>query len=448
MKIIKEPDDVVLTESLSGRLKWSWWNDETLLGNGQKVVFNTKHRSVIIVSQDFKPETGDFLATEARKNLCRLGMLVNADTDEVAEFERQYIAAKKDLRFLDLTVLTTRQCQLNCVYCFEGGKSRDVLTSKVCSDVMNFLHGQTHACRKLRVTWFGGKPLLGYKQMLELSLQLINFCKEHSIEYSADITTNGFALSPERCKELVEKLRVHRYIITIDGPKAVHDSRRPLFGGSGSFDRIWRNIGLLLQAGAQVTVRMTIDRNNVEFIPALLDDIAKSDMAGRIGLSFCRTIDFGFTPDVVKSGIYTEDEFADVEWNLLQYARKLGLLRYSIPHAAPRGGCLRDGDIVIGVNGEIYKCLDTLGDERWVTGNIADRYSGEKPDWYSSWLKWTPTQSPSCQNCRLMPLCSGGCPHNALFRNKMHGTSSQCPDWKMNYQRQIKAIADEYEQAL
>jgi len=441
MRILKGPDGILGINTMPVRLKWSRWNDEIKLDSGSQVVFNTLHRSAILVSSDFNPK--DYSST-----LYRLGMLVDEDFDELSAFEKHYIEAKRDMSYIDLTVLTTKRCQFGCIYCFEGGKSNKSLTTKTMDDVMNFLFLHTDVCRKLRVTWFGGEPLLGYKQMQHFSKRLISFCDKFGIGYSADITTNGFALTPERCNELVNKMRVHRFIITLDGLAKVHDSRRPLLSGSGTFNKIWENISLLLDANAQVTIRMTIDRGNVQHIPSFLDSISKNPISNRLRLAFCRTIDFGFTPASVKGSIYSEKEFADVEWDLMQYARKLGLIRFGFPHAAPQGGCLRDGDIVIGTDGEIYKCLDTLGDEKWITGNIANTEITPQPDWYKKWLEWTPCNSTLCRNCKLIPLCSGGCPHNALFREKMHGTDSGCPDWKANYQRKIKIIAEEYEQTI
>lgn len=441
MRILKEPDIRKSFESIPKRLKISQWNDEILLSSGNKVVFNTLYRSAIIVSSDFN--YGEDYVT-----LYRLGMLVDENQNEQLEFEKAYIAAKKDMSYIDFTILTTKQCQFGCIYCFEDGKSHESISNQTMGDIIHFLSYHTHTCRRLRVTWFGGEPLLGYKQMQNLSERLITYCDKVDISYSADITTNGFALSPNRCEELVKKMRVHRFIITLDGLDEVHNSRRPLLGGGHTFNKIWNNIDSLLNVDAQVSIRMTIDRNNALHIPAFLDALSCSSFSRKVGLTFCRTIDFGYTPHAIKESLYTEQEFADIEWQLLTYARKLGLLHFDFPHAAPQGGCLRDGDIVIGTNGEIYKCLDTLGNKKWITGNIANTEFSNTADWYDNWLKWTPSQSPSCRQCKLIPLCSGGCPHNALFREKMHGTDSQCPDWKANYQRQIRTLAEEYEETI
>ncbi len=442
MKVLSENKRPIVSPVMDTACKWSAWNDITEVGQGFKVIFNTYAQSAVLLrDEEFLPL--DQLDEKQIEQFCHLGMIVPQSTDEHELVETQFAKGKKDLSYLDLTILLTRQCQLRCVYCFEGDKKDEALDDTTSDDILSFLERQLPTLKKLRVTWFGGEPLLAYSKLKSLSLRLLEFCDRHGVEYSADITTNGFALSEERCRELVNDLKVKRYIVTLDGPRDIHDQRRPMRSGLPTFQKIWKNINTLIEYGAMVLIRMTIDKANVKSIPTLLDEIAAGPFARKTGLSFCRTMDFDFTPDSVQDVIYTEKEFADIEWGLIQYAHQLRLWGYRFPHAAPSGGCLREGDIVIGTHGEIYKCLDTVGDQQWESGNIGEKTVLSRPEWYERWLNWTPSQSPGCRACVLQPLCNGGCPHNALFRDKKHGTSTQCPDWKANYKRQIVALARE-----
>lgn len=423
-------------------LKWSVWNDVIELGDGRAVLFNTFSRNAVLVNKEEIVEINkipDFTLNE----LYKLNFIVDSSINEKEIWERSFCDGKEDLSYLDLTILLTQNCQMQCVYCFEGEKNKCTISDSALDSIMAFMESKKDVCKKLRVTWFGGEPLLAYNKLKELSLLLISFCKKQGIAYSADITTNGFALNRERCEELINDLLVKRYIITIDGPEPIHERRRPLQSGKSSFRRIWNNMEMLVDMGAQVTLRMTIDKDNASHIPALLDEISTGKMRGRIGLAFCRTIDYNYTSKEVSPSLYSTDEFEKIEWNLIQYAHSLGLWKYHFPHKAPSGGCLRKGDIVIGVNGEIYKCLDTVGNEKWVTGHIIKCAQGNTPEWYDCWNSWSPLKSENCKNCVLVPLCNGGCPHNALFSDKKHGKDSCCPDWKANYRKQIKSLVAE-----
>ena len=424
-------------------LKWSIWNDIIDIDDSRVVIFNTLARNAILVKREI------LNTIPAGQEYVSLGYLVNADKDEVSDWEESFCSAKADMAYLDLTILLTHQCQMKCQYCFEGDKESTSISNNSMEEIMNFLKAHKDTCNRLRVTWFGGEPLLNYPKLKDMSMRLIEFCRENEIQYSGDITTNAFALTSERCSEMVNELNVKRFIITLDGPAEVHDRRRPLRSGKPTFYRIWRNIGHLIDAGGQVTIRMTIDSENAPSIPELLNKIAASSYAGKVGISFCRTIDYNFTPDHIRPLLYSEKEFADVEWELIKTAHSLGLYRYSFPHAAPKGGCLRKGDVVVGSDGVVYKCLDTVGDKRWALTSI-DKIDlpSETPHWHKEWCDWTPSQSPSCSKCTLRPLCNGGCPHNALFRDKKHGSNLQCPDWKPNYRRQIIELVKENDQAI
>ena len=441
-KILLQTNRLVsIGDSHLQNLKWSVWNDRIRIDTDRMVIFNTSSRNAILAECE-ELKQPHLLERNIARQLFELGFLVTGHINEKAEWEKLFAQGKKDLSYLDLTILLTNNCQMCCVYCFEGTKMKNNMQKATMNHIIDFLKTQVGTCKKLRVTWFGGEPLLVYYRLKELSLALMEFCNSHQIEYKADITTNGFALNEARCHEMVSQLQVKRYIITIDGLAATHDVRRPLKNGESSFSTIWHTMELLVDTGAWVTIRMTIDKNNAEEIPKLLDFIAKSKLCGRVGLSFCRTIDYNYTPGTISHTLYTEAEFAEVEWRLIQHAHSLGLWQYRFPHAAPLGGCLREGDIVIGAGGEIYKCLDTVGNRQWAMGHLAGQ-SVFKPLWYTRWQLWTPLQSDSCKDCVLVPLCNGGCPHNALFADKKHGTETCCPDWKSNYQRQIISLIKE-----
>lgn len=431
---------VIRINDISTDLKWSIWNDIIEVDKNRIVLFNTLSQNAILINKE------ELSKIPTNLRFRELGFVVGSDLEESSSWESTFKKAVFDKSYIDLTVLLTHNCQMKCQYCFEGQKDGTSLSEKTGHEIIRYLESHKEIGNRLRITWFGGEPLLSFDTLYRLSRQFIKFCDINNWTYSADITTNGFALTKSRCQKLVNECLVKRYIITIDGPEEIHNRRRPMRSGKPSFDIIWRNIGILIDSGAWVTLRMTIDRENVLYIPTLLHKIADSNYAGKVGLSFCRTIDYNFTPDNVRSDFYTEREFAEIEWSFIQQAHQLGLYAYDFPHAAPNGGCLRQGDIVIGADGIVYKCLDTVGCKQWSICEFGEMNSLKKiPDWYVQWLEWTPSKSKDCAICVLRPLCNGGCPHNALFKDKKHGSETQCPDWRSNYRKQIIALVKEME---
>lgn len=441
MKIIRKNVWRTYPEPIGKAVKGSFWNDFIPYGEGM-ICFNTRSGAIVVFSRE------EYARYEAQPQsvtdpLARLGIVVPDNSDEKQEWCAEYKRGKEDTSFLDLTILLTLQCQFKCIYCFEGEKSKSVLTDETEAAIRSFLEKRAGSFNKLHVTWFGGEPLLGINRIRRLSAFIQDFCKRHAIYYYADITTNGYAITPSKCDILVNECNIKRYIITVDGTAEVHDKRRPLLNGTGTFDVIWNNITALVNVGASVTIRVTTDKTNYPDVKALIDLIAKSEIAKKVGLVFVRTMDYLFTPDGVKDTIYTNEEFAGIETEFITYAHSMGVLEYTTPGPCPLGGCLRKGDVVIGTKGEIYKCLDTIGEERWVTGHISDVDNSNNAGWYQEWLAWEPSDSATCENCKLQPLCNGGCPHNALFSSKKHGTDEQCPDWKFNYKKSIELYSNE-----
>jgi len=436
MKIIRKNIWRNYTENIDNVVKWSFWND-FIPYEGGVICFNTSSGAIVLFDAEeyskYKEKPSLLPDTFAQ-----FGIIVSGNLDEKQEWCAEYRRGKEDASFLDLTILSTQQCQFKCVYCFEGEKGNKTLTDETSAAIKSFLEKRAGTFNKLRVAWFGGEPLLEVERIRELSAFFLDFCKKHNISYYADVTTNGYALNPSKCEIFFNECNIKRYIITVDGIAAVHDKRRPLRNGAGTFDVIWNNIVTLVNIGAGVTIRVTIDKVNAGNVKELIDRIAESEIARKTGLMFVRTIDYLYTPDSVKDTIYKSEEFAPIEMELIEYAHSKGILEYATPRPCPLGGCLRKGDIVIGTKGEIYKCLDTVGEEQWITGDISGDNENSGAGWYRDWLSWEPSANATCAECKLQPLCNGGCPHNALFASKKHGTDTQCPDWKFNYKKNVQ----------
>ncbi|NDV57279.1 radical SAM/SPASM domain-containing protein [Bacteroides sp. 519] len=441
MKIIRKNVWRTYPERTEAVVKWSFWND-IIPYNEEVICLNTRSGAIIVLSKEdySKYKEQPWLVPDI---FVQFGIVVPNNIDEKKEWIVEYKHEKKDTSFLDLTILLTLQCQFKCIYCFEGEKSNKALTNETCIAIKSFLEKRAGLFNKLHITWFGGEPLLEINRIHELSSFILEFCKKHNIYYYADITTNGYALNFAKCDILINKCNIKRFIITVDGTADIHNKRRPLLNGTGTFDVIRNNIATLVNIGAEVTIRVTIDKTNVNHIKKFIDWIADSELFQKVGLVFVRTIDYLFTPDDIKSTIYTVEEFAGIEMDFIQYAHSRGILKYTTPGPCPLGGCIRNGDIVIGTKGEIYKCLDTIGDEQWITGHISKNNEYFQADWYQDWLSWEPSNNIACKECKLQPLCNGGCPHNALFSSKKHGTNNQCPEWKSNYKEKTRLYVTE-----
>lgn len=77
--------------------------------------------------------------------------------------------------------------------------------------------------------------------------------------------------------------------------------------------------------------------------------------------------------------------------------------------------------IVIGPEGEVYKCWNDVGDKEKVVGYVDGKITNE-----SLLLRYLvgadPFEDPKCKECLLLPVCGGGCPHSRI-QNVYEGTN-------------------------
>lgn len=201
---------------------------------------------------------------DAVGSLLKLGILVAGDTDESVLNDAKYYEEVYDSK-LTLTILPTGACNFRCSYCFEAEKplSRGAMTVDAQNAILKFVQKQIHNHKALHVSWFGGEPLVEPQIIKHLSENLIKICKTRFLPYSAQIATNGFFLDADMF-DMLYKLKVYSYMITIDGFKEQHDRLRFTRNGMGTYDVIMENLLRIRNSKqykyANITIRVNITR--------------------------------------------------------------------------------------------------------------------------------------------------------------------------------------------
>ena len=179
--------------------------------------------------------------------------------------------------------MPTYSCNLRCSYCFQDHMRTNPAFKHLLKTMQPEMvdrifaampqieagHGVTEDMDLPRnITFFGGEPLLAESRSTveyiinkALSLGKANF----------SAVTNGTEL--DAYQDLLGEDKISFLQITLDGTQAEHDKRRIYADGSGSFEKIARNITMALDLGVRIEVRMNIDRNNLHQLPDLADEI-------------------------------------------------------------------------------------------------------------------------------------------------------------------------------
>ena len=106
----------------------------------------------------------------------------------------KYYQSSFSQKVLSLTLLPTTGCNFACPYCFEQNKPEKFMTDEVISRLINFIREHKEA-EYIRLTWYGGEPLLGFNIIQNIWNKLDNEIKIPVKEQS--ITTNGYLLTDE-----------------------------------------------------------------------------------------------------------------------------------------------------------------------------------------------------------------------------------------------------------
>jgi uncharacterized protein len=369
-------------------------------------------------------------------------MLVSEDFDELDFLATRYAFSRYNRQVFGLTLVPSLGCNFDCPYCFED-KHPSVMDDDVQASLLAVVDDQIgRGITGLRVTWYGGEPLVGRRPLFAMSESLIERCDRAGVRYSAHIVTNGYLLDEATCARLRE-YRVAHAQVTLDGPPDVHNRMRPLVSGGGTFDKIVRNLHHAVDY-LSITVRVNVDAGNVGRVEELLQLLAEAGLAHKLSVTPGHLVGTAVNPQAPSAtyGIghrcLTNAEFARVEREFAAMAERYGFGSPSLP--MPKGApctAVRANELVVGSRGELYKCWDSVGDPAEVIGHIRD-YQDTNGRMHK-WLKYDPFSNAECRGCIALPVCMGGCAAHA-FESAQY--ENRCGSFRHTYREQVDAAVD------
>ncbi len=263
---------------------------------------------------------------------------------------------------LHLILLPTEACNFRCVYCYESFR-QGRMKPWVVTAVKRLIDRRAEDLQELALSWFGGEPLLA-AGVIEDVMGHVRSWRERlpTLGVAADITTNGYLLSPKLARRLLE-LGVTEYQISFDGPRVLHDRKRIRVGGRGTYDRIWENLRSLrsMDAPFRVMIRLHVDRELEPMAPAILDAIASEFGADPRFELFVRTLGrFGGPLDETLPTFATEEEGQAAVERIRAQATARGLRLRDPPPGAEICYATRGNSFVVRADGTLNKCTIAL----------------------------------------------------------------------------------------
>ena len=434
---IADRDEVFLMNTLS---------DAQIVVSSDVAALLDRCPDVVDVDDD---ESGVDAATrEAIDVLSENGFLVPSHEHDRRSLNQYLADIKQSTAELNVTVLTTLQCNFACDYCFQGdhgdyNKFAEKMSLETAGRVADWVERELDRLHpeQLVVTFFGGEPLLNLPVMYLLAERLWLAGTARGVPMSCSIITNGLLLT----EEVVDRMLLfglRGVKITLDGDRDAHNRLRPLRGGQGTFDRIIDNVRRVADR-CGVAIGGNFEERSVDSYPALLDFLKAQPFADRLvkvnfkpivrnpepapvtaPLSrggFLPLVPVGANGQPLKplggtcmtaagsGGASTCDACHLVDDHmtfLRQETRKRG---FPTPDGVHNGPCHvhLDHAHTIGPDGSLYACPGFTGEKARSVGHIDDRRDPRRMEAREEFDRLSPWKA--CGDCAFIPVCAGGC---------------------------------------
>jgi uncharacterized protein len=360
-------------------------------------------------------------------DLCTNGFLVPEENDELEQVREVHAVFKQhQQRNVGLTIVPTLDCNFRCTYCFSYAR-KERMSVKVQEALLQFVEERLTNVACLSVTWYGGEPTLCIPTIEALSEQINSRCERHGTQYlPSHIITNGYLLT-ERIARRLKATGIGQAQITLDGDQKIHDCRRPLLGGHGTFDRILDNIAAVRDV-LDIQVRVNIDRSNAHTAVAVLDALLERGLQG-LPVYFGHVQPFTEACSDIASNCFSDQEFCEINLALTReaIARGFSSLRYPQLKLGGVCGAEHERSFLIAPDGLLFKCWAqaSLGLEHSIGSVFDSQVTPSQAKNLRRFLDWDPLTVEACQKCRVLPICMGGCPYQRL-----HGAPGSNCAWR------------------
>ncbi len=340
---------------------------------------------------------------ELYDHLLQKGIFVCDDADETEAYIRKREEYERSSGEYTITINPTLACNMSCWYCYESHKNMPAMSADVKQSVLLLIDKllADNKLKKLNLSFFGGEPLLYFDKVV---VDIINHakmqCKAFDAKLSIHFTTNAYLLTDNVLKHL-EGLDVS-FQITIDGGKQVHDSVRKTKGGEPTYARIVEHIHQTLSRGFSVGVRFNYTAKSIPSFIDVVKDFShlQQEQKQLVNFTFQRV-----WQDNEGDASQVEQQVEHIERAFEQAGLFVNNAKsYIVPY------CYADdvNTAVVNYNGDLFKCTARDFAPKSKEGTLA---ADGTLRWNERLRKRMSIRhgSDTCLQCRIYPICHGGC---------------------------------------
>ena len=316
---------------------------------------------------------------------------------------------------LNVTIIPTQACNFRCVYCFEEHENNK-MSDEIEKAVINYFRRNINKFETVKISWFGGEPLLEKDKIINIMSNICKTGKEQKVPVLAEITTNGYLLDIETFKNLLN-CNILYYEITIDGQAQFHNKLRPLANGKATYDRIIHNLKQIQREVQnrrfKIVIRTNINSENAlqykEFVKEL-SGILKNDT--RFEFLASRVVDWGGNSvKTIKNTLFTNNESVSQYIEFTDNQKKL-YTPFAQDFSSLRCVAGKNNGFVIMPDGSVNKCAkvsysdyDRKTKELNNYGKITNTGTLIIQEEKNAQFLQLAKPLKRCKNCSWLPLC-------------------------------------------
>lgn len=213
-----------------------------------------------------------------------------------------------------------------------------------------------------------------------------------------------------------EDLHITNLQVTIDGERNDHNKYRFLkVNHKGTFDIIMENLSDFcsrVHSDTATIFRVNLTDENYQNIPQLLDEVPQVIRDNSVFLlRWVYSHTEGRNPGVEfsseKKGTRPYENLAP----LYKLAESKGFTTNSFDEGLNYNFCECDFDhsFQINYNGDLFMCTHSMNESE-VVGNVFEGFGTQfNLSRYAKFINTNPFNDEGCLNCKILPICKGGC---------------------------------------
>jgi len=287
----------------------------------------------------------------------------------VSVFQKELVAGFRN-DSLHLILLPTERCNFRCTYCYEDF-SVGRMKPEIVLAVKRLIDRRLDDLHSLSVSWFGGEPLLAGHVVEDISEHIVRAAEQlSSLDYVADMTTNGYLLDDCRVEQLAF-LGIRHFQISLDGPEVLHDRSRVRANGKGSFQKIWGNLIKIRDRSAPVDIllRIHLTLENLPSMPEFLMQVRETFLGDSRFKVLLRPVEHLGGPNDARIEIIPRESQAGITRELEKIVLH-GVTTNALFEAPEICYASRPNSLVIRADGRVGKCTVALADTRNTIGKL------------------------------------------------------------------------------